>query len=148
MGSVVGRRLSPFLPAPYTDDSDICGIVVLPLAPDVSQQQDAAAMDMQQPCCNHCHFRHSLALPAGYVHLDQVPFAAARPYSEAKAQQGQQAGGGQQQRQQGSAEPAPPLAWLGGLLFGRRRGDTPGGAQPKPLDPATWREFEKDFTEV
>lgn len=84
----------------------------------------------------------------GYVHLDQVPSAAARPYSEAKAQQGQQAGGGQQQRQQGSAEPAPPLAWLGGLLFGRRRGDTPGGAQPKPLDPATWREFEKDFTEV
>lgn len=84
------------------------------------------------------------------MHLDQLPSAAARPFSEAEAQQEQQAGGGQQwqQRQQGPAEPALPLAWLGGLLFGRRRGDAAGGAQPKPLDPATWREFEKDFTEV
>lgn len=84
------------------------------------------------------------------VHLDQLPSAASRPYSEAEAQQERQAGSGQQwqQQQQGPSEPALPLAWLGGLLFGRRRGEAAGGAQPKPLDPATWREFEKDFTEV
>lgn len=87
---------------------------------------------------------------AGMVHLDQLPSAASRPYSEAEAQQERQAGSGQQwqQQQQGPSEPALPLAWLGGLLFGRRRGEAAGGAQPKPLDPATWREFEKDFTEV
>lgn len=93
-------------------------------------------------------FVHNPLWPAGLMHLDEVPSAAAQPYSEeADAQQGeqQQPHGTQQGGRGGEAQ--QPFGWLGGLLFGKRRGGD-GGQARRRVDASTWREFEKDFTEV
>ncbi|PRW56093.1 Nucleosome-remodeling factor subunit BPTF isoform A [Chlorella sorokiniana] len=79
----------------------------------------------------------------GVLHLDEVPPAAARPYSEGAAEQ-QQAGGAPPG---GAAAEQQHFSWLGGLLFGKRRGGEQHGRRPC-VDASTWREFEKDFTEV
>ena len=90
------------------------------------------------------------AWAAGAMHLDQVPPAAARPYSEADAQQSPHS---QQQQQQPGAAEQQPFSWLGGLLFGKRRAAEQGGgrggsARRRRVDASTWKEFERDFTEV
>lgn len=79
------------------------------------------------------------------VHLDEAPAAAARQYSNAE-------GAAQQPGEPPGALQPPweqPFGWLGGLLFGRWRGDPGGsGGARRRVDASTWREFEKDFTEV
>jgi hypothetical protein len=93
------------------------------------------------------------------MHLDQMPPAVSRPYSEAEAQQSSSSQQHQQQQQPGAAEQQPgaaehqPFGWLGGLLFGKRRAaeqECGGGGSPRRrrVDASTWKEFEKDFTEV
>ena len=95
------------------------------------------------------------ALAAGAMHLDQMPPAAARPYSEAEAQQSSSSQKQQQQQQQhpGATAEQQPFGWLGGLLFGKRRAreqECGAGGSPRRrrVDASTWKEFEKDFTEV
>lgn len=80
----------------------------------------------------------------GVLHLDEEPPAAARPYCEGAAEQ-QQAGDAPPGA--AAAEQQQPFSWLGGLLFGKRRGGEQHGERPR-VDASTWREFEKDFTEV
>lgn len=83
------------------------------------------------------------------LHLDEPPAEAPRPCGEAHAEpqagapsSGGGASGEQQQQQQ-------HFGWLGGLLFGRRRGGEGGaGAGRRPVNPSAWKEFERDFTEV